>query len=259
MKNKMFIVGMISVLLAAGFVFTACSSDDSDSDTWTKITQENMLDYPELLGTTWEGNTTIRLPGQTITDDFLEGFGFVDGITISSTSVQIDPLVVNIFENTECSIDATIYVENVLNTLVNSPEMKDWWKDLSLQELADMIEVSVEYLEELFPDGIPPLEKAALWEVLELNKDMLAYFLEIDSDSISLADPYKLVVVGMPFGDIDGFVGDPEESEDESDPTVEINQDSSKIRISIPVPAKDEGSPVDFGGDVIIITLNKRN
>jgi hypothetical protein len=233
MKNKMFIVGMVSVLLVFGFVFTACSGDSED-DTWKETNPED-INVLDLLGT-WEGSTVIYIKGEiSIPSD--AGIP-LEKITTPSTSVSI-PVALDIdLANPTTTLDATIDLNNILDALVQSPELKAIWADPELSEFL----------------GLPPLNKGGLWTLL---------LSELSSDGIQPVENYRLKVTEtMP---LEGLLSDgSEEPGDDPDESanlakVEINQDNTKIKITIPV--NDEldklTNPIKLDRS-IIITLNKQ-
>jgi hypothetical protein len=248
MKNKMFIVGMVSVLLVFGFVFTACSGDSED-DTWTDITNAEDIEVSDLLGT-WKGNTTIRLKAQTIPisddeDNPLEGV--IDGITLSAASIPVDLAIA--FPAITDPIGATIKIDldDILGALAGSPELNAMWADPGFLEL---LEIPSE----------TPLNKDGLWGLLiaELSEgDTMLDFININSDN-----KYELVVTAAMSIEELFSASDPEDPEDDPDeptisPKVEKNQDNTKIKITIPVNDVVT-NPIKLDGNAITLTLNKQ-
>jgi hypothetical protein len=73
MKNKMFIAGMLSILLVFGFVLASCSNDTTDNTT-------SSFDGSTLAGTKWAMEDSISL------EELMPGLGFTMEATIEFTS-----------------------------------------------------------------------------------------------------------------------------------------------------------------------------
>jgi hypothetical protein len=238
MKNKMFIAGMLSVLLVFGFVLSACSGNSEDADTWSEVTAD---DFANLIGT-WKGSPTIRFNEQDISK--LMGFSEIPSLTIPATSVSLD-ISFRLTEGFEAFIAGTVRLSNMLDALTNSEDVQKLFK-----------EMQSEMLDELFPDGAPSsLTKDVLWGLLtelledppfppdgEPGEDYDEYL-----DNITVGANYSLVLseTSVSLLELGGT-----ENGSPDDPKVEINQDGKKIRIVIP--------STDVSIDPITITLYKQ-
>jgi hypothetical protein len=170
MRNKVFITGMISILLVFGFMFVACSEDSGDTDTWSAVE-----DIGDLTGT-WKGSTTIPIPAQDLPMDFFGDDPLTLEIPKSSMKLQLTieyPADANVITVTTKSD-----TEWLLDAMVKSDEFKMLWQILmgfSGQNL--------------------PLNKENLWKVMnEDNPDAEPYW---ESDTITVPKDSALTLVSI--------------------------------------------------------------
>jgi hypothetical protein len=268
MKNKIFIVGIIGIMLVFGFVFTACSSDSED-DSWTEISkmdEESLAELvQDLLGTSWKGSTPIGISRQTIPmdgeDNPLKSFGITE-IKIPSTSVSLD-LTFRLTDTFEAFAGGTVYLNNILDNIVKLPELGEIITTLkTLQDEGEPLDEDIEYFINLFfPDGIPSeITKDLLWDLLTQSSEILPsifgpdiaeYLGNVEFND----DDHSLIVKELELPFPTSFESDETEGS-ANDPRIEINQDNTKIRIIIPVD--NAASPIKLDKNNIVIELEKQ-
>jgi hypothetical protein len=266
MRNKVFITGMISILLVFGFMFVACSNESEDTDKWLEITgdtgETEIPPIEEFVGT-WEGSSNVRFakqvfPLEVFPSDFQGILSSFDINEITTSSAASLPVELDLtFELTNdgpvAAISGTIDLESVLDAVAKSPELNDIVDFLNDPETPEIPEIAA-----FFPKGTA-LSKDVLWELITgLYAELPGIIGDEggeDLPDIALSKKYELTVKDVPV-ELDEFISS-DGDESEYTPKVEINEGATKIRISFPI--NDElTAPVKLDGNAIVIIFEKQ-